>query len=317
MSKLYKNISKILFSTALIISFAFFSLDSFAQNNDQSGKKITYKKARALQSSTAKKMAEVYKAYERLDDDGKEDPDLETVKRVLTELRANLSEMKSYDRSVVWYQWGYIYINEEDIDNAIMAYENVINEPEVTKGLRESGLLTLAQIHLSQENYDKAITLTKQWMSEVDKVTAQSWYFLGIAYFSKENYNKALESMETAIGMAEEEGYKPKENWYTILAASINELKAEIGEREALLRQADIYEILVNLYPKKIYYLQLGGTYNQLGREKDYMITLKAAYAKDLLDKESEYLALAQLLLLSENPYWAATVLEAGQKKAC
>ena len=48
------------------------------------------------------------------------------------------------------------------------------------------------------------------------------------------------------------------------------------------------------------------------------MITLKAAYAKDLLDKESEYLALAQLLLLSENPYWAATVLEAGQKKkAC
>ena len=45
------------------------------------------------------------------------------------------------------------------------------------------------------------------------------------------------------------------------------------------------------------------------------LITLKAAYAKDLLDKESEYLALAQLLLLSENPYWAATVLEAGQKK--
>ena len=153
MSKLYKNISKILFSTALIISFAFFSLDSFAQNSDQSGKKITYKKARALQSSTAKKMAEVYKAYERLDDDGKEDPDLETVKRVLTELRANLSEMKSYDRSVVWYQWGYIYINEEDIDNAIMAYENVINEPEVTKGLRESGLLTLAQIHLSPVSY--------------------------------------------------------------------------------------------------------------------------------------------------------------------
>ena len=48
MSKLYKNISKILFSTALIISFAFFSLDSFAQNNDQSGKKITYKKSMSI-----------------------------------------------------------------------------------------------------------------------------------------------------------------------------------------------------------------------------------------------------------------------------
>ena len=45
------------------------------------------------------------------------------------------------------------------------------------------------------------------------------------------------------------------------------------------------------------------------------MITLKAAYQKDLLDKESEYLALAQLLLLNENPYWAAEVLVSGQKK--
>jgi tetratricopeptide (TPR) repeat protein len=45
------------------------------------------------------------------------------------------------------------------------------------------------------------------------------------------------------------------------------------------------------------------------------MITLKAAHAKDLLDKESEYLALAQLLLLNENPFWAANVLVSGQNK--
>ena len=45
------------------------------------------------------------------------------------------------------------------------------------------------------------------------------------------------------------------------------------------------------------------------------MITLKAAFNKDLLDKEGEYLALAQLLLLSKNPYWAAQVLVAGQNK--
>ena len=99
------------------------------------------------------------------------------------------------------------------------------------------------------------------------------------------------------------------------MAANINELKAEIGEEKALLQQIDIYEILVNLYPKKQYFIQLGGSYGQLGREKDYMITLKAAYLKDFLNKESEYLALAQLLLLNKNPYWAADVLVSGQKK--
>jgi len=99
------------------------------------------------------------------------------------------------------------------------------------------------------------------------------------------------------------------------LAANISEMKAEIGEKESLIRQLPIYEILVNLYPKKLYFIQLGGVYGQLGRERDYMITLKAAHAKDFLDKESEYKALAQLLLLNKNPYWAAEVLISGQKK--
>ena len=45
------------------------------------------------------------------------------------------------------------------------------------------------------------------------------------------------------------------------------------------------------------------------------MITLKAAHGKDLLDKEGEYLALAQLLLIKKNPYWAAQVLVSGQQK--
>jgi tetratricopeptide (TPR) repeat protein len=146
-------------------------------------------------------------------------------------------------------------------------------------------------------------------------VTAQSYSLLGQAYFQTGDYKKAMSSMETAVSMAEEEGYKPRENWYVILAACISELKDQIGEKESLLRQVDIYEILVNLYPKKLYFIQLGGAYGQLDRERDYMITLKAAYQKDFLDKESEYLALTQLLLLNKNPYWAAEVLVDGQKK--
>ena len=173
----------------------------------------------------------------------------------------------------------------------------------------------MGQIHLVQERYSQGIAYILQWMKEVETVTAQSWALLGQAYFSTEDYRKSLSSMEKAISLAEEEGYKPRENWYVIMAANINELKSEIGEKESLLRQIDIYEILVNLYPKKTYFIQLGGSYGQLGRERDYMITLKAAHAKDFLDKESEYLALAQLLLLNKNPYWAAEVLVSGQKK--
>jgi tetratricopeptide (TPR) repeat protein len=260
-------------------------------------------------------MAKVYEALEVVDDKGEPAPDMETVVEILTELRNDQENLKSYDRSVMWNSWGYVYFVEGKYDQAMRAYDNVINEPEVTLPIRNAALFTLAQLNLVKENYAKGISLILQWMDEVETVTAQAWSLLGQAYFQQGNFKKAMSSMKTAISMSEEEGYKPKENWYVIVAACIGELKKEIGEKNALLQQLDIYEILVNLYPKKLYFIQLGGTYGQLGRERDYMITLKAAHSKDLLDKESEYLALAQLLLLNKNPFWAAQVLVSGQKK--
>ena len=310
-----KQISFYIFSL-LAISFSFSSVEVNSQEDDAIKKQpVKYKKARALQASTAKKMAKVYEALEVVDEKGEPAPDMETVTRILTELRNEKDELKSYDRSVMWNAWAYVYFSSEKYAQAMDAYRKLIAEPEVTIPLRTGALLSLGQLYMVQEDYEKGIQYVLQWQKEIEKVTAQSYALLGQAYFSLEDYKKSLSSIETAIKLAEEEGYKPRENWYVIMAANISEMKAEIGEKESLLRQLPIYEILVNLYPKKIYFIQLGGVYGQLGREKDYMITLKAAHAKDFLDKESEYKALAQLLLLNKNPYWAAEVLISGQKK--
>ena len=309
-----KKFTIYLFST-LALLFAFSSINLEAQSQSDTKKPIKYKKARALQTSTAKKMAKVYEALEEVDDAGEPKPDMETVLSVLTELRNKKDELKSYDRSVMWNAWAYVYMTDGKYPQAMDAYTKLMNEPEVTIGLRNGAILALAQLNLAQENYQKGIQLILQWMDEVETVTAQSWSLLGQAYFATNNYRKSMSSLETAISFAEEEGYKPRESWYQLLAGCISELKEEIGEKESLLRQRDIFEILVNLYPKKLYFIQLGGVYGQLGRERDYMITLKAAYQKDFLDKESEYLALAQLLLLNKNPYWAAEVLVSGQQK--
>ena len=306
----------IAFISIFFITFTF-NIEAQNQSSDREVKKtnIKYKKARALQASTAKKMAKVYEALEVVDDKGDPDPDMETVLSILNELRRDMANLKSYDRSVMWNAWAFVYFSDGKYDQAMDAYYNLINEPEVTIGLRVGALLSLAQLHLVQENYKEGIELILQWMNEVEKVTAQSYSLLGQAYYQTGDFRKSLSSMETAVTMAEEEGYKPRENWYVIMAASIGELKKEIGEKESLLRQIDIYEILVNLYPKKQYFIQLGGSYGQLGRERDYMITLKAAHQKDFLNKESEYLALTQLLLLNQNPYWAAQVFVSGQEK--
>ncbi len=300
---------------SLTFSFASIPLSVEAQSSAENKKPVKYKKARALQSSTAKKMAKVYEALEAVDEKGEPAPDMETVLSVLNDLKANKDDLKSYDRSVMWNAWAYVYFSDAKYKQALDAYNNLMNEPESTIPLRTGALLSMGQLSMVLENYDQGIKYILQWMDEVEKVTAQAWSFLGQAYFAKEDYRKSYSATEKAIQLAEEEGYKPRENWYVIMAANINELKSEIGEEKSLLQQIDIYEILVNLYPKKQYFIQLGGSYGQLGRERDYMITLKAAYLKDFLNKESEYLALAQLLLLNKNPYWAADVITSGQKK--
>ena len=276
MSKFFSSI----FSVLLISSFMFGPSTLFAQSYSDEGKKQekrTYKKARVLTSKTAKKVVKVVEALERQkvvkvpdpENKGKfiekeeDDPDWNEAKRILTELLNERGDLKSYDRSVMWNYWGYIYFSEEDYDQAMYAYEQLLKEPEATIPLRTASLLTLAQLNLVKANWDKGIRLILQWMDEVEKVTAQSHYLLASAYFQKEDYVRARSSMEEAIRLAEEEGYRPKENWYVLLAACFNELKERkvISASFALEQQLVIYEILVNYYPKKLYFLQLGGTY--------------------------------------------------------
>lgn len=302
----------------VVLAFSFMYLPSYvnAQTADDKPKKeIKYRKARSLSSKVAKKMAKVYEALEAVNEQGEPSPDMETVNKILSDLLNQKDDIKSYDRSIMWNALAYVYSTEEKYLEAIQAYENLLDEPESTIPLRNEALRSLGRLHVGLENFQTGIKYILQYMDVVETVTAQTWALLGRVYYTTGEFKKALSSLEKAVILAEEEGYKPKENWYSVMAASIGELKAEIGEKEAYLRQIAIYEILVNLYPKKTYFIQLGGIYGQLGREKDYMITLKAAYAKDLLNREGEYQVLAQLLLLNQNPYWAAQVLVSGQQK--
>ena len=116
MIKIIKK-SKFLYLFAILaFSFTYASSNLEAQSsNDKSKKEIKYKKARALQSKTAKKMAKVYEALEEVDEMGEPAPDMETALSILTELKSNFGNMKSYDRSVVWNALGYAYYATAEI----------------------------------------------------------------------------------------------------------------------------------------------------------------------------------------------------------
>jgi len=152
----------------LAFAFSYPTTQIEAQSSDKPKTQTKYKKARALQSKTAKKMAKVYEALEIVDEKGEPAPDMETVIEILTELRNDQENLKSYDRSVMWNSWGYVYFSDGKYKQSMQAYENVINEPEVTLPIRNAALFTLAQLNLVQENYAKGIELILQWMDQVE-----------------------------------------------------------------------------------------------------------------------------------------------------
>ena len=178
------------------------------------------KKARVLQSSTAEKMAKVYEALEEVDEKGEPAPDMQNVISILTELRDNIGDLKSYDRSVMWNAWAYVYFYQDKYDQAIQSYKYLIVEPEVTLGLRNSALYSLAQLNIVQENYTDAIKLLLLWMEQTETVTAASYHLLAQAYFFIGYYESAIDSINFAISLAKEEGYEPSESWYNILDES-------------------------------------------------------------------------------------------------
>ena len=146
-----KNLTLSIFSIfALFIGTVSLKINAQQSANNSGNSESTnlaptrkYKKARALQSSTAKKMAKVYEALEEVDEKGEPAPDMETVISILTELRNNREDLKSYDRSVMWNAWAYVYFSDGKFpqakhdryyaDNNQVLAKSIVDSPFNTK----------------------------------------------------------------------------------------------------------------------------------------------------------------------------------------
>ena len=108
-----------------------------------------YKKAKALQSITARNMKVIYDAMEK--------EDMDTVIRTLNLLTNNIDSLQSYDRAVVYNAWGVVYFEQKAYQASINSYMKVVNEKGVTSPIRNAALYTLAQLYFIEINYKKSI----------------------------------------------------------------------------------------------------------------------------------------------------------------
>jgi tetratricopeptide (TPR) repeat protein len=295
------------------------------------------KRAKVMTPSVARKMQKVLEALDEAGileqekallkkekkDKEAEAKDKEIAKAVangqreLDDLKPRLASLKSYDRSMYYYYQSYYNLAYQDkIPEAIKNYINVVNEKDTAEKLRVEAYYVLAQLYLSESNYKSGVDYLLRWFKYAGEVKPDGYVLLGQAYYlladKESTKSKALASKQKAYNnvleakkLADEKQIRFRENWYSLLLAAMSEL--DLKEE-----QVPLYEEILELYPKKKYFVNLAGLYNDLDRQRDYTALLKTAYTKQLLDKKGEFQSLAQMLNSSGNPYWAAEVILTG-----
>ena len=230
--------------------------------------------------------------------------DMTTAKRIVQDLRED-SNLTSYERAQVFNFLGYIHYSEGNYSAAINAYEQVIAQPDIPEGMQTQILYSIAQLSFAEEDYAKAEEYLLRWMDMVPNPKADAYMLLGQTRYAREDYKGALQPIERGIALAREAGEQVKEQWLLLLRA----IYYEMNNFEKV---AEILEELILKYPNKSYWIQLSGIYGELEQPQKRLITLELAYKQGMLDKEQEYLNLAQLLMQQDMPYRGATILAEG-----
>lgn len=236
-----------------------------------------------------------------------EEGNIEEAFEELEDLR-DTRGLNSYETAMMWNFYAYLYYETEQYDQAITAYENVLAQPDLPLGFEDSVRFSLAQLHFVEENYEESIRLLEEWFRFAENPGTQAYIFLGQAYYALEQYENAIEPIQTAIDMSIANGQEPRENWYLLLRSIYYELKNFPMVREIL-------ETLVLKYDKADYWLQLASIYSELGMEDKQLAAMEVAYEKGFLTRSSHMVNLAQLFLYNSVPIKAAWVMEDGLER--
>jgi len=226
-------------------------------------------------------------------------PALEKIKT----LQSGKKKMSPYEAAQIWNITAYTYYLMEDYPRAIDAYQNVLRQPDLPAALQQSTLKTVAQLHFTVEDYEKALEVINQLIAVIPEPSADILMLKGQAYFQMGKFEDALEPIKSAIAMYREQNRVPRENWLLLLRVIYWEMK-DFDNMLIILQE------LVQEYPKDTYVLTLAGVYSELGDTKKQLALTEALYEKGYIDGSKHGVNLANLYLLHGIPYKAAVILE-------
>jgi len=209
--------------------------------------------------------------------------------------------LNDHERALMWQMYGYVYSAQEQYNKAAASFEKSLEKDALAESAARGTQYNLGQLYLALEQFDNALKTLLDWYSKTETPSPDAEYLLAMAYVQNEKIAEAIPYAKRAIAGSS----APREAWYQLLLSLHFQLKEY---QEA----ADLLEVMVLQFPKRIYWKQLSGIYNELKQEKKSLAALQLAYSQGLLDERRDLVNLANLYLYHEVPYRAALVVEKG-----
>ena len=289
----------------LVTSLSLFSFSTMAQalppEQHKVAPKRVVKKVPAMRNRVYAQLARAQK----LADDGDKIAGFD----VLDEVKEQLNNLNSYEKAMLFNFYGFMYYGNDDIDNAIDSFKQVIAQQAIPNSLYLSTLYSLAQLSMQQQNYEQALYFLQQWqVDKGKKLTADQLVLFAQVYYQLKNYQQSLAFVSKAITTVEGKHKLPKENWLILQRADYYALKQPEKVTQVL-------EKLVRLYNKPQYWLQLSAMYGEIGQEDKQLAVMEAAYQAGYVTKGNDITSLAQLYLYHGAPYKSAALLDEALAK--
>ncbi len=233
-----------------------------------------------------------------------ENEDFVKAENVLVKMKSDNSLTES-DKAQMYYYFAYIDSVNDDLKSAKQNYIKFLSIEDADPRLKSNVISMLGQLSYAEGSFKTAIDYMEQWISMESNPSSLGFDIIAASYWQLKDKKKALKFSERALCVAKANKSKPKESTYNLLVALYN-------ENERVNDMLPLFEELVRFYPKKRYWTQLSGVYGELKQENNQLSALEAAHDQRLLDKETEYVSLYQLLMRAEAPLKAARAIQYG-----
>ena len=172
--------------------------------------------------------------------------------------------LTKYEEAVVYQFMGFIYVNQNKIDDAIDVFSKCVEYNVLGNTQHQGTLFNIASLYGSKEQWDLAIASLMEFFKYEKDPAAESYIMTGIAYFQQ---GKPLEALPY-ITMANLKSLEPKQSWLE-LELAILFLNKRYDDAINIVKQLATY------WPEKEKYWEtMAGAYMEMQKDADALAAL-------------------------------------------